>query len=58
MNQSEFPSIICILLKAREKSRIQGAIGFASDWLKVWREAFKVAPYSINSTYTLRRMNN
>jgi len=31
------------LLEAREKSRIQGAIGFgfASHWLKNWREIFK-----------------
>jgi len=31
------------LLKAREKSRVHGAIGFgfASHWLKNWRESFK-----------------
>ena len=30
-------------LKAREKSRVHGAIGFgfASHWLKNWRESFK-----------------
>ena len=28
-------------LKARERSRVQGAIGFASHWLKNWRESFK-----------------
>ena len=28
MNQSEFPAITCNLLKAQEKSRVQGAIGF------------------------------
>ena len=30
-------------LEAREKSRVQGAIGFgfASHWLKNWRESFK-----------------
>ena len=40
MNQSEFLAITCNLLKAREKSRAQGAIGFdfASHWLKNWRE--------------------
>ena len=27
MNQSEFLEITCNLLKAREKSRVQGAIG-------------------------------
>ena len=26
------------LLKAREKSRVHGAIGFASNWLKNWRD--------------------
>ena len=37
--------ITCIfnLLKAREKSRVHGGIGFdfASHWLKNWRESFK-----------------
>ena len=43
MNQSEFLLITCYFLKAREKSRLQGAIafGFATHWLKKWREAFK-----------------
>ena len=43
MKQSEFPAITCDLLKARQKSRVQGAIsfGFASHWLKNWREIFK-----------------
>ena len=45
MNQSQFLAIISNLLKAREKSRIHGAIGFgfgfASHWLKNWRESFK-----------------
>ena len=40
MNQSEFLAIIGHLLKAREKSRVQGAIGFASHWLKNGREIF------------------
>ena len=36
MNQSEFLAITCNLLKAREKSRVRGVIGFgfASHWLK------------------------
>ena len=36
MNQSQFLTIICNLLKAREKSRAHGVIGFgfASQWLK------------------------
>ena len=43
MNQPEFLLITCYFLKAREKSRLQGAIafGFAAHWLKKWREAFK-----------------
>jgi len=41
MNQSEFLAITCNSLEAREKSRVQGAIGFASHWLKNWRESFK-----------------
>ena len=43
MNQSQFLAIICNLLKAWEKSRVHVAIGFgfASYWLKNWRESFK-----------------
>ena len=43
MNQSEFLAITCNLLKAREKSRVQNAIGFdfASQWLKNWMDIFK-----------------
>ena len=42
-NQSELLSVTCNLLKAREKSRVQDAIGFgfASHWLKNWRENFQ-----------------
>ena len=43
MNQSQFQAITCNSLKAREKSRVHGAIGFgfASHWLKKWHESFK-----------------
>ena len=43
MSQSQFLAIILNLFKAREKSRVHGAIGFgfASHWLKNWRESFK-----------------
>ena len=43
MNQSQFLAITCNLPEAREISRIHGAIGFgfASHWLKNWRESFK-----------------
>ena len=41
MNQSEFLAITWNSLEAREESRVHGAIGFgfASDWLKNWRES-------------------
>ena len=44
MNQSQLLAITCNSLKAREKSRVHGAIsfGFASRWLKNWRESFKL----------------
>ena len=43
MNQSQFRAITCNSLEAGEKSRVHGAIGigFASHWLKNWRESFK-----------------
>ena len=43
MKQSQFLAITCNSLEAREKSRVHGAIGFgfASHWLKNWRESFK-----------------
>ena len=43
MNQSEFLAVTCNSLEAREKLRVRGAIGFgfASHWLKSWRESFK-----------------
>ena len=43
MSQSQSLAITCNSLKWREKSRVHGAIGFgfASHWLKNWRESFK-----------------
>ena len=43
MNQSQFLAITWNSLEAREKSRVHGAIGFgfASHWLKFWRDSFK-----------------
>ena len=43
MNQSQFLAITCNSLEARERSRVNGAIGFgfASHRLKNWRESFK-----------------
>ena len=43
MNQSQFLAIICNSLEVRERSRVEGAIGFgcASHWLKNLRDSFK-----------------
>ena len=40
MNQSQFITITCNSLEAREKLRVRGAIGFCFDshWLKNWCE--------------------
>ena len=43
-NQSEFLASVCNLLKAREKSREQGANTFGfrlAHWLKISRDIFK-----------------
>ena len=52
-NQSQFLEITCNSLKAREKSRVHGAIGFgfASHWLKNWRESFKPITKRSNRNY-------
>ena len=45
MNQSQFLAITCNSPEAPEKSSVHDAIGFgfgfASHWLKNWRESFK-----------------
>ena len=43
INQSQFLAITYNSLKAREKSRVHGTIGFGftSHWLKSGRESFK-----------------
>ena len=43
INQSQLLAITCNSPEAREISRVYGAIGFgfASHWLKIWRESFK-----------------
>ena len=43
MNQSQFLAITCNSLEVRERSRVHGAVGFgfASHWLKNWRDSFK-----------------
>ena len=43
MNQSQFLVTTCNSPEAREKSRLHSAIGFgfASHWLKNWRDSFE-----------------
>ena len=43
LSQSQFLAITCNSPEARETSRVHGAIGsgFASHWLKNWRDSFK-----------------
>ena len=55
MNQSQFLAITCNSLKAREKSRAHGAIGFgfASHRLKNWRESFKPIAKSSNRNHVI-----
>ena len=55
MNQSQFPAITCNSLKAREKSRVQGAIGFgfAYHWLKNWRESFEAITKRGNRSHAI-----
>ena len=55
MNQSQFLAITCNSLDAREKSRVQGAIGFgfASHWLKNWRNSFKPMTKRTNRNHVI-----
>ena len=55
MNQSQFLAITCNSLDAREKSRVQGAIGFgfASHWLKNWRDFFKPMTKRTNRNHVI-----
>ena len=54
-NQSQSLEITCNTLKAREKSRVHGVIGFgfASHWLKNWRESFKPITKRSNRNYII-----
>ena len=56
MNQSQFLAITCNSLEAREKARVHGAIGFgfASHWLKNWRESFEPITKRSNLIGSLR----
>ena len=55
MNQTHFLAITCNSLKAREKLGVQGAIafGFASQWLKNWRESFQPITKSSNRNHVI-----
>ena len=55
MNQSQFLAITGNSLKAREKSRVHGVIGFgvASRWLKNWCESFKPITKRINRNHVI-----
>ena len=55
MNQLQFPAMTCNSLEAREKSRVHDAIGFgfASRWLKNWRESFKPITKRINRNHVI-----
>ena len=59
MNQSQFLAITCNSLEAREKSRVQGAIGFgfgfgfASRWLKNWCKSFKPITKRSNRSHVI-----
>ena len=53
MNQSQFLAIICNSREAREKSRVHGAIGFASHWLKNWRNPFKPITKHCNRNHVI-----
>ena len=55
MNQSQFLTITCNSPAARENSRVHGAIGFgfASHWLKNWRDSFKPITKRINRNHAI-----
>ena len=59
MNQSQFLAITCNSPEAREISRVHGAMtgaigfGFASHWLKNWRESFKPITKRTNRNHVI-----
>ena len=55
MNQSQFLAITCNSPEVREKSRVHGAIGFgfASHWLKNWRESLKPTTKRSNRNHVI-----
>ena len=55
MNQSQLLAITCNSPEAREKSRVHGAIGFgfASHWLKNWRDPFEPITKRCNRNHVI-----
>ena len=55
IKQSQFLAITCNSLEAREKSCARGVIGFgfASHWLKNWRDPFKPITKCSNRNHTI-----
>ena len=55
MHQSQFLAISCYSLEAWEKSCAHGAIGFgfASHWLKNWRESYKSSTKRSNRNHVI-----
>ena len=60
MNQSHFLAITCSSLKTQEKSCVNGAIGFgfASHWLKNWRDSFKPITTCSNRNHVITLFEN
>ena len=52
-NQSQFLAITCNSLEAREKSRVRGATGLVSHWLKNWRDSFKPITNSLINQFVI-----
>ena len=55
MSRWQLLVITCNSLKAQEKSRVHGAIGFglASRWLKNWGESFKAITKRSNCNHVI-----
>jgi len=55
MNQSEFLAITCNSPETWEKSLVHGAtgFGFASHWLKNWRESLKPSTKRSNRNHVI-----
>ena len=55
MKQSQFLAFTYNSIKAGEKSRVHGAagFGFASHWLKNWRESFKLTTKRSNHNHVI-----